>query len=131
MPTPALIRVVQGNVGSRKVYDFASHRTLGYLSWRAEGDLKTGGPPGPFLLHPYLLGTYSDSHNPKIAESAYLPLTIMISVGTREYLSMSCATAERKDEGADLREHCYSLSLSSRVLASFRSGVSKPSVNHL
>lgn len=32
---------------------------------------------------------------------------------------------------ADLCEHSYSLSSSSRVLASFRSGVSKPSVNQL
>jgi hypothetical protein len=47
VPTPAFIRVVQGNVGSRAVHDFASHRTLSYLSWRAEGDLKTGGATGP------------------------------------------------------------------------------------
>jgi hypothetical protein len=34
------------------------------------------GPPGPFLLRPYLLGGYGDSHNQRIAESAHKLPTI-------------------------------------------------------
>jgi hypothetical protein len=48
----------------------------------------------------------------------------------RENFSRIVCHAERR-EGADVCGHCYSLSSSSRVLASFRSGVSKPSVNQL
>jgi hypothetical protein len=46
----------------------------------------------------------------------------------RENISRIVCPAERKAESAD---HCYSFSSSSRVLASFRSGESKPSVNQL
>jgi hypothetical protein len=38
------------------------------------------GPPGPFLLRPYLLGTYSDPRNPKAARvPTYCP-QFLISV---------------------------------------------------
>ena len=84
MPTPSFCWVIWGNIVGQKVRVLASLPALDRLLYCAEWDLKTGGPPRPFFLRPYLLGTYSDRRNLRLARvPTYCPHSLKIGIPSR------------------------------------------------